>query len=217
MQEEYNTLWYSKQNLFKARHCSDERSKTTHLCFTSSYYIDDLALLTIVLLLKMTRKNSRKSKEETRTSLMFPSLHQDVLNAVSDTLASIQFHEEDSDSGSNNEYSTCVMGRFNCPNDACSTGGWGSKKVAIRIRGYPGNGYNAVVFNQRCQSCNRLGNMELDKSSYVERVAYRLKKWAGVVVERPIYTPKKGSTAQECPLRRLQEGVLPAGGWLVVP
>jgi hypothetical protein len=54
--------------------------------------------------------------------------------------------------------------------------------VIIQIRGYSGNGYNAVVFNQRCRSCDWLGALTLDEKSYIDRVAYRLKKWAGVAV-----------------------------------
>lgn len=72
------------------------------------------------------------------------------------------------------------MGRFTCNNDGCFKKGWASRKVAIFIRGYPEKGYSAVVFNQRCESCNRLGTLTLDKNSYLERVAYRLKKWVGV-------------------------------------
>ena len=114
------------------------------------------------------------------------------MNAVSNKIASTRFHKKDGDRDSNNKYSTHVMGKFKCNNDACSTGGWGSKKVAILIRGYPGNEYNAVVFNQRCKSCNQLGILTLDKKSYVERVTYRLKKWAGVPIEQKYYVPKEG-------------------------
>jgi len=84
------------------------------------------------------------------------------------------------------------MGRFTCQNDGCATSGWSSKMVAILIRGYSENGYNAVVFNQRCKTCNKLGDFTLNKESYVERVSYRLKKWAGVQVEQPHYTEKTG-------------------------
>ena len=146
---------------------------------------------TIVALLKMAKKFP-KPKGETRTSFMFPSFHQDVVNSVSDEIASTRFHKNDSNRDSNNEYSTHVMGKFKCNNDSCSADGWGSKKVAILIRGYPKNGYNAVVFNQRCKSCNRLGTLTLDKESYVDRVTYRLKKWAGVPMEQQDYTPKEG-------------------------
>lgn len=48
-------------------------------------------------------------------------------------------------------------------------------------------GYNATVYNQRCDACNGLGAINIDKEVYIERVAYRLKVWAGVPVERPFY------------------------------
>lgn len=147
---------------------------------------------TIVAPSKMVRKKFPKPKGETKTSFMFPSLHHDVLNAVSDQIASTWFHENDSDRDSNNNYETHVMGKFKCNDNACSTRGWSSKKVAILIRGFPRNGYNAVVFNQRCKSCNQLGILILDEESYVGRVAYRLKKWAGVPTERQYYAQNKG-------------------------
>ena len=59
----------------------------------------------------------------------------------------MRFYKKDSDRDSNNKYLTYVIGKFKCNNDACSMGSWGSKKVAILIRGYPRNGYNAIVFN----------------------------------------------------------------------
>ena len=140
----------------------------------------------------MAGKKSSKPQRDTRISFIFPSLHQDVSNAVSDAIASTWFNKKNSDKDSYVEYSTYVMGKFTCNNDDCSKNGWGSKKVAILIRGYPENGYNAVVFNQRCRSCNRLGTLTLDKNSYIERVAYRLKKWAGVPVEEQHYAQKTG-------------------------
>jgi hypothetical protein len=125
-------------------------------------------------------------------SFMFPLLHQDVVSAVSDEIASPSFHKDDSDSGAYNRYATHVMGEFKCSNDACFDNGWVSKKVAILIRGYLQNEYNALVFSQRCKSCNELGALKMDDESYVERVAYRLKKWAGVEVERPYFGAKNG-------------------------
>ena len=77
-------------------------------------------------------------------------------------------------------------------NNACSKDGSSSKKVAISIKGYPRNGYNAVVFNQRCMACKCLGTLTLDYESYVDRVAYRLKKWAGVAMEQKYFAPKEG-------------------------
>ncbi|KAH8774389.1 zinc-binding domain-containing protein, partial [Diaporthe sp. PMI_573] len=73
----------------------------------------------------------------------------------------------------------------------CSKTQWSSKKVAIRITGYARNGYNAVIFNQYCASCNHLGTLQLDKDSYIDRVTYRLKRWAGVLTEQQHYVRKK--------------------------
>lgn len=128
---------------------------------------------------------------------MFPSLHRDVVNAVSDQITSIWYHKTDSDNNSNNEHPTHVMAKFICNNNACRTRGWGSKMVAIIIRGYPGNGYNAVVFNQRCRSCDQLGTFTLDTESYIDRVAYRIKKWAGLSIEQPHYSQKEGPPHEE--------------------
>jgi hypothetical protein len=104
----------------------------------------------------MARNKSSKPKGETRTSFMFLSLHQDVTNAVSNDIAWTWFPENDSDNDSNNKHSAHVMGRFRCNNYNSPSGGWASNKVAMLIRGYPENGYNAVVFNQRCKVCNQL-------------------------------------------------------------
>lgn len=87
----------------------------------------------------MTKK---KQKQETRESFMFPSLHQVVLDAVSDEIRSIWFRTKRNNKTPNNEYSTHVMGSFKCHNGGCSNSGRYSKKVAILIRGYPENGYD---------------------------------------------------------------------------
>ena len=85
------------------------------------------------------------------------------------------------------------MGKFRCKNPACTTKGWGSKKIAILIRRYIGDEYNAVVYMQRCKKCNDIGAVVLDQNAYVERVAYRLKKWAGVsMIPPPFGSMKKG-------------------------
>ncbi|MCJ1472597.1 hypothetical protein MMC13_001246 [Lambiella insularis] len=138
------------------------------------------------------KKSSKPASPKEGETLMFPSLHQTIVKAVSDDNITTWFQENDSDEGSTNAYTTHVMGRFKCNNNACSQDGWSSKKVAISIRGYPRNGYNAVVFNQRCMACKRLGTLTLDIESYVDRVAYRLKKWAGVAMEQQYYAPKEG-------------------------
>lgn len=127
--------------------------------------------------------------KETRSSFMFPSLHETVRIAVSEEIPSVWFNANDEDDY-NNEYDTRIMGKFKCNNKKCPTHGWSSKKIAIWIRGYPSGGYNAVVFNQRCNSCDELGKMTLNKETYVDRISYRLRKWAGLPVEMPYYSKK---------------------------
>jgi len=120
---------------------------------------------------------------------MFPELHQDVLDAISSAMISPRFnHNDDDDSfdGADNKYSTHVIGDFTCSNHHCGLA-WPSKRVTIVIRRYPSYEYNAAVYYQRCKSCNSLGDLYIDENSYVDRVAYRLKKWVGVAVERPFY------------------------------
>ncbi|KAI0569326.1 zf-3CxxC domain-containing protein [Pyrenophora tritici-repentis] len=146
---------------------------------------------------------------ENKTSYMFPSLNQDVVNAVSDLITAPQFHMDDSDSAANNKYSTHVMGTFKCNNKTCSHHGWGSKKVAILIRGYSKGRYNAVVFNQRCKSCKTLGNLKLDGQSYVDRVAYRLKKWAGIAMEQQYVARKKGLQHESTLCEGCNRGICP--------
>lgn len=129
---------------------------------------------------------------ESKMWFMFPEFHNDIAKAVSNDSVSPWFNEKGRDHDANNTYSTHIMGRFICKNGKCSNGGWLSKKIAIVIRGYPGNGYNAIVYNQRCDKCNCLGTLILDKKSYIDRIVYRLKKWAGIWTEPPPYTEKEG-------------------------
>lgn len=109
---------------------------------------------------------------------MFPSLHDDVENALSDEFIVPKpwFNHAGGNHKAIDEYSTHVMGRFECRNQNCSQKGWGSKKISIVIHRFPDNGYNAVVFKQRCKSCTKLGALRLDENSYVERVT-RTRMW----------------------------------------
>ncbi|KAH7026625.1 zinc-binding domain-containing protein [Microdochium trichocladiopsis] len=135
------------------------------------------------------RRSSKKSNYNYRPIYTFPELHERVCSAVEDDDVEPHWVDRDDDNARDheNEYSTNVMGTFRCENGSCSNDSWGSKKVAIVIRGYEDDGYNAEVFNQRCKACNQLGVLTLHENSYVERVAYRVKKWAGVTVEQPHY------------------------------
>ncbi|KAL1839644.1 hypothetical protein VTJ49DRAFT_1305 [Mycothermus thermophilus] len=137
-------------------------------------------------------------------SKTFPDLHGRIAAELAgeNIQPSWWFNSSGTDHTSTKEHDTHIMGQFECGNDACRNHGWSSKKVAIQIRQFKGHGYDAVVFNQRCKECESLGLMKIKKNSYVERVSYRLKRWSGINVERPIYEGKEGPPH----LRHLCEG-----------
>ncbi|KAI1073346.1 zinc-binding domain-containing protein [Whalleya microplaca] len=130
------------------------------------------------------------ARGEATSSYTYPLLHPSVVKAVSDKVPNAWFHKYDDKA--DQAYVTHVMGKFTCNNSDCSSNVWNSMKVAIQIKGYPGNGYNATVFGQRCRSCNKLGDFSLNENSYIKRIAYRLKKWAGAEVEIQPYRHKGG-------------------------
>ena len=147
------------------------------------------------------------SGKETRSCFMFPCLHDAVRAAVSEDIPRLWFNaspDPDEDDDLEDTHNTSIMGEFQCGNKKCPRGRWHSKKIAIWIRGYPSSGfdvgYNAVVFNQRCRSCNEIAKMSLEKDTYVDRVAFRLRKWAGVEVSRPVFVrnPKIRHDSKHC-------------------
>jgi hypothetical protein len=95
----------------------------------------------------MSGKKPSNPKQKPKTSYMFPWLHRDVSKAAFTAEVSLRWINIKERKVSNNQYSTNVIGRFACNNDECPTCGWSSKIVSILIRGYPGNGYNVVIFN----------------------------------------------------------------------
>ncbi|XHG02547.1 hypothetical protein AWENTII_005894 [Aspergillus wentii] len=115
---------------------------------------------------------------------MYPALHDDVCRLLDEEDLTLDFYTIDEDDGCTEDRDTNIMGRFICHNSACKSSGWSSKKIAITIRMYPGQRYNARVYHQRCKSCKSLSRPILD-SSYAERVTYWVKKWNGIEVERP--------------------------------
>lgn len=134
---------------------------------------------------------SGKSKTD-RIWFMYQTLHDDVSRLLEENDLHFDFHENDDTRTCIKEYDTNIMGRFTCHNRACGSNGWSSRRVAITIRMYHGARYNARVYNQHCRGCNELGNPRLD-DSYAERVAYRLKKWCGIEMDRPTHSgPSKG-------------------------
>jgi len=133
-----------------------------------------------------TGVNAKKSMP----SFMYPELHEKIISLLGNDLEGLKFHEKDTNQGLRNKYQTNIMGKFKCPSKTCPKWGWSSNIVAIVIRSYPGNKYNAVIFNQRCKACNALGVFKVDEDSYAERVVYRLRVWADIPVPRPPYSGK---------------------------
>lgn len=125
------------------------------------------------------------SKSKSKPWSMFPSRHGDVAKLLAKSDLTFAFHDMDQNNCVE-EYDTNIKGKFSCHNPKCAAKGWSSKVVPITIRMYPGQKYNARVYHQRCKACNRLWKPRLDES-YAERIVYRLKKWSGVEVQRPIY------------------------------
>ncbi|TLS20696.1 uncharacterized protein PpBr36_11052 [Pyricularia pennisetigena] len=139
----------------------------------------------------MKKKAGRPRKSVATESLTFPSLHPQVIEAVGQDICPAWENNSKQEDQFTNEYDTNVSGRFRCSTRACSRV-WGSGLVAIRILAFHGNRYNATVYSQRCKGCNSLGIMKLDKKRYIERVSYRLKKWAGISQEIPPYEKSGG-------------------------
>ncbi|RAK82048.1 3CxxC-type zinc finger protein [Aspergillus fijiensis CBS 313.89] len=151
---------------------------------------------------------ARKHKSTQRWSI-YPSLHSKMAALLEESDLDFRFHSKGDDFAPHT-YDTNIMGRFSCLNDECGSTGWSSKKIAITIRMYTGDKYNARVYHQRCQECKRLSQPILD-DSYAERVAYRLKKWSGVKMEAPVYGgesngPHIRSLCEGCKVGHCSEG-----------
>lgn len=129
----------------------------------------------------------KKSPQKPRSWCLYPSLHESVSQLLKEVDLDFNFHGIDDPDTCIEEYDTNIMGRFRCYNQKCASNGWGSQKIAITIRMYDGHKYNARVYFQRCQMCDRLSKPVLD-GSYAERVARRIKIWNNVEVDRPIYS-----------------------------
>ncbi|KAI0205183.1 zinc-binding domain-containing protein [Astrocystis sublimbata] len=124
------------------------------------------------------------AKKNIETS-MHPSRHARVVELLSANNLAVDFYDEDTDNGVKESRETAVMGKFRCHNPKCESKGWGSKRIAMTIRMYDEQRYNAKVYHQRCKSCGLLGKPILDENTYEERVTYWLKKWNGIQVKRP--------------------------------
>ncbi|KAG0267225.1 hypothetical protein DFQ27_009006 [Actinomortierella ambigua] len=114
---------------------------------------------------------------------MYPELTENVEELL---MKPFSFYEvDDSGSAAIKEYDTFVAGTFDCSNKRCSKKKWSSGKVAISIRMYGGDQYNARIHHQRCRRCDSLSRPALEADTYGERVSYRLNKWSGFKVVNP--------------------------------
>ncbi|KAK4458659.1 zinc-binding domain-containing protein [Cladorrhinum samala] len=127
---------------------------------------------------------------------IFPGLHYKIITALSgDCVADSAlpyFNLAGTDREATDTYDTTIQADFQCINQSCSEFEWSSKIVGIEILKFGDNTYNATIFNQRCKACDALGYLRLEEDSYVARVVYRLKKWAGVKMEEQPYNPCRG-------------------------
>jgi hypothetical protein len=133
-------------------------------------------------------KMPRKGRKAAKLWSLHPKLHDDVAQLLDEEGLQIGFLDADDEETNIQYWDTNVMGRFICPNSGCYSSGWSSKKVAITIRMYPQQRYNARVYHQRCRNCKAVGRLVLDTGSYVERVTYWLKKWNGIEVQPPNFS-----------------------------
>lgn len=129
-----------------------------------------------------------KQARSRTTWSMYPECHDGVASLLEDDDLAFDFYGNDDTQNSMKEYDTTIMGRFRCENPSCTSNEWLRKKIAITIRLFQRQKYNARVYHQRCKSCNWISRPTLD-DSYAERVVYRLKKWRGIRVETP---PRSG-------------------------
>lgn len=128
-----------------------------------------------------------KSPKSTKKWSMYPSLDHDVSDLLREHDLSFRFYNKDDGETCVDEYDTNIMGQFICRNRSCPARVWTSKKIAITIRRYSDNRYNARVYHQSCKSCGTPSKPKLDHS-YAERVAYRIKKWCRVQVDTPPFS-----------------------------
>lgn len=144
-------------------------------------------------------KPKPKAKDLDKSWSMYPELHESVSRLLEEDSLSFTFFAIDEDEESIEDSDSNIMGRFRCLNKACPKPGWRSKVIAITIRMYPEQQYNARVYHQRCKACGSLSQPFPD-GSYAERIAYRLKRWSGVEVDRPVYTAHERERPHESAL-----------------
>lgn len=127
---------------------------------------------------------STKKPKPIATWSMYQGLHDEVSSLLAAADLRYEFYEDDDDANSIKMRDTNIMGCFVCQNRACKARGWSSKMIAITIRLFPAQRYNARVYHQRCKFCRWLSRPVLDQS-YAERIDYWIRQWNGIRVETP--------------------------------
>ncbi|KAL3490428.1 zinc-binding domain-containing protein [Aspergillus germanicus] len=128
------------------------------------------------------------------TNSMRPALHPPVSTALESSTPPLKFtfNPNNTDKGCIKSYDTNIMGKFICRRRGCHHV-WTSKKIAITIRLYRDNQYNARVYHQHCKKCHWVWKPKVDEKCYVKRTVYRLKKWSGCKdMEVPVYNKGNG-------------------------
>lgn len=103
------------------------------------------------------------------------SMYQALHNKISSLLVKAGLHFEFYKDNDKTKYTrmrdTNIIGRFLCNKRAYKSKRWSSKMIAITIRLYPEQKYNARVYHQHCKTCSSLSRPVSDQS-YTERIAY---------------------------------------------
>lgn len=165
---------------------------------------------------KKSNKKPSKPLEPVAKWSLYPALHDEVSQLLGEEGIHCKFRAEDAEDDDESimkAWDTHIMGRFVCPNDSCKSKGWNSKKISITIRLYENGYYNARVYHQQCRPCGSHSRPILDQS-YAERVAYWLKKWHGVQMEKPPVTmrrdgpPHQSDLCEGCKAGHCKEGLV---------
>ncbi|UZP39272.1 hypothetical protein NXS19_007088 [Fusarium pseudograminearum] len=107
----------------------------------------------------------RKRSKEGPLWSMYPDLHDQVADKLEEVQLDYTFNPNDDDLLALESYDTNIMGTFACNNQKCTKTGWKSMVIAITIRQYSRDRYNARVYHQRCNNCKSIGKPTLDEVS----------------------------------------------------
>ncbi|KAH6952141.1 zinc-binding domain-containing protein [Fusarium avenaceum] len=137
-------------------------------------------------------------------SSMYPELHNYVAEILDEDGLEYSFRDHDKKVDIKRQYDTNIIGRFTCRSKTCRFRQWSSNSIAITIQEYEDNSYNVIMYHQICSRCRKSTRATLDKLSYSDRVAYRLKKWNGIDAKQLVREVESNGDHKE----RLCEGCI---------